>query len=84
MMGMLLIAFGILNLLMLHNRSQDGMVARKILVFDLLVAFVSLALSVKYFLTVPVAFTAFAVLCFAAALVLAKRLAKHLNPLKEA
>ena len=55
-MGVLLFAFGVLNLLFLKNSTQFS-VTTGILLFNMFISLVCMALSVLYFFIVPILFT---------------------------
>ena len=56
MMGILLIGYGLLNILILKNNKQLNL-ASNILILNIIISLVSLILSVKYFFIVPIIFT---------------------------
>lgn len=63
MMGLLLFAYGLLNLLILKNNKSANL-ASNILILNIIVSLISVILSLKYFFIVPVVFTSIAFLGF--------------------
>ena len=56
MMGLLLIGYGVINLLMLKNNRQSRL-PNNILILNIIISFFSVVISLKYFFIVPVIFT---------------------------
>jgi len=56
MMGLLLICYGVINLLMLKNNRQSRL-PNNILILNIIISFFSVVISLKYFFIVPVIFT---------------------------
>lgn len=56
MMGILLIGYGLINILILKN-SQQSNLPSNILILNIIISFFSLVISFKYFFFIPVIFT---------------------------
>jgi hypothetical protein len=67
MMGLLLFAYGVLNLMLLKNNGQDRL-ASNILVFNCVVSFACTVLSIMYFFIIPIVLTGVAFLGFTVSL----------------
>jgi hypothetical protein len=68
MMGILLLAYGVLALLAFRGRAVDRVKERPVLVFNALVSAVALVVSAQYFFAVPLVLTAVALVAYCAAL----------------
>ena len=56
MMGLLLIGYGLINLLMLKNNQQSRLPIN-MLILNIIISFFSVIISLKYFFLIPVVFT---------------------------
>lgn len=56
MMGLLLIGYGVLNLLILKNNKQADLPSN-ILILNIIISFVGLIISIKYFFIIPILIT---------------------------
>jgi len=56
MMGLLLIGYGLINLLMLNNNQQSRLPIN-MLILNIIISFFSVVISLKYFFLIPVIFT---------------------------
>lgn len=73
MMGLLLVGYGGLNLLVLKNNSPDQLAAN-IIIFNIIISFVSVILSIKYFFMIPALLTGIPCLGFFISYITSKRL----------
>lgn len=71
MMGFLLFAYGLLNLLVVR---KNKIPSKDIIAVNIVVSLVALALSIRYFFIVPIFFLGTALLCFAIALAVSNNL----------
>ncbi len=67
MMGLLLFAYGVLNLLLLKNNKQSN-IPSNVLIFNITITFIALIISINYFFIVPIVFTGISFLGFTTSL----------------
>ncbi len=73
MMGVLLISYGIANILFLSSDSLDSLTNKHIATLNIIVSLVAMILSAVYFFIVPIAFTTASVIAFGLAFGLTRR-----------
>lgn len=77
MMGILLIAYGLLNFDIIRKVPDIILSSAFLLRLNLVVSFVSLAISIHYFFLIPILFTAISLICFLSVIGLTIKSARH-------
>lgn len=73
MMGIMLISYGMINLMFLKNNKQINLADNKILITNTLVSFISLMLTIKYFFIFPILLMSLALTGFTLALIITNK-----------
>jgi hypothetical protein len=73
MMGIMLLSYGVINLLLLKNIKQINWIDNQILITNTLVSFMSLILAIKYFFIIPIVLMGIALTGFTLALIITNK-----------